>query len=88
VTLKAEVERGSLGEVRSVYARRLIPRGRHGKYSRTHPASRRRSMTTTSRGGSSTQSRSRSRHMRSIEPTGASRTSSGARSSSRMSTLQ
>jgi predicted dehydrogenase len=38
VTLKAEVERGSLGEIRSVYARRLIPRGRHGKYSRTHPA--------------------------------------------------
>jgi UDP-N-acetylglucosamine 3-dehydrogenase len=38
VTLKAEVERGSLGEVRSIYARRLIPRGRHGKYSRTHPA--------------------------------------------------
>jgi UDP-N-acetylglucosamine 3-dehydrogenase len=38
VTLKAEVERGSLGEVRSVYARRLIPRGRHDKYSRTHPA--------------------------------------------------
>jgi UDP-N-acetylglucosamine 3-dehydrogenase len=38
VALKAEIERGSLGEVRSVYARRLIPRGRHGKYSRTHPA--------------------------------------------------
>jgi len=38
VTLKAAVERGSLGEVRSVYARRLIPRSRHGKYSRTHPA--------------------------------------------------
>jgi UDP-N-acetylglucosamine 3-dehydrogenase len=38
VTLKAEIERGSLGEIRSVYARRLIPRSRHGKYSRTHPA--------------------------------------------------
>jgi predicted dehydrogenase len=38
VTLKAEVERGSLGDVRSVYARRLIPRSRHAKYSRTHPA--------------------------------------------------
>jgi predicted dehydrogenase len=38
VCLKAEVQRGSLGEVRSVYARRLIPRSRHSKYSRTHPA--------------------------------------------------
>jgi UDP-N-acetylglucosamine 3-dehydrogenase len=38
VTLKAAIERGSLGEVRSVYARRLIPRSRHNKYSRTHPA--------------------------------------------------
>ena len=38
VGLKAEVQRGSLGEVRSVYARRLIPRSRHSKYSRTHPA--------------------------------------------------
>jgi len=38
VALKAEVERGSLGEVRSVYARRLIPRSRHGKYARAHPA--------------------------------------------------
>jgi predicted dehydrogenase len=38
VTLKAAIERGSLGEVRSVYARRLIPRSRHDKYSRTHPA--------------------------------------------------
>jgi predicted dehydrogenase len=38
VTLKAEVERGSLGEVRSIYARRLIPGSRHDKYSRTHPA--------------------------------------------------
>jgi predicted dehydrogenase len=38
VSLKAAVEGGRLGEVRSVYARRLIPRGRHGKYSRTHPA--------------------------------------------------
>jgi predicted dehydrogenase len=38
VTLKAELERGALGQVRSVYARRLIPRGRHDKYSRSHPA--------------------------------------------------
>ena len=38
VTLKATVERGLLGEVRSIYARRLIPRSRHDKYSRTHPA--------------------------------------------------
>jgi UDP-N-acetylglucosamine 3-dehydrogenase len=38
VTLKTAIERGSLGEVRSVYARRLIPRSRHTKYSRTHPA--------------------------------------------------
>jgi UDP-N-acetylglucosamine 3-dehydrogenase len=36
--LKAEVERGSLGAIRSVYARRLIPRARHGKYARAHPA--------------------------------------------------
>jgi predicted dehydrogenase len=38
VTVKAEIERGSLGDVRSIYARRLIPRGRHDKYSRSHPA--------------------------------------------------
>jgi predicted dehydrogenase len=36
--LKAEIERGSLGELRSVYSRRLIPRGRHGTYARAHPA--------------------------------------------------
>jgi predicted dehydrogenase len=36
--LKSELERGSLGRVRSVYARRMIPRSRHGIYARVHPA--------------------------------------------------
>ena len=38
MAVKEELDRGSLGEVRSVYARRLIPRSRHGKYARAHPA--------------------------------------------------
>ena len=36
--LKSELDRGSLGRVRSVYARRMIPRSRHGTYARAHPA--------------------------------------------------
>ena len=88
VTLKAEVERGSLGEVRSVYARRLIPRSRHRKYSRTHPALAAAIHDYDLARWLLRQSRSQSRHMRSIEPTGASRTSFGVRSSSRASTLQ
>ena len=38
MALKDELDHGSLGAVRSVYARRLIPRSRHGKYARAHPA--------------------------------------------------
>lgn len=38
VALKERIDRGDLGRVRSVYARRLIPRGRHATYQRTHPA--------------------------------------------------
>jgi predicted dehydrogenase len=38
MALKDELDHGSLGAVRSVYARRLIPRSRHGKYAREHPA--------------------------------------------------
>jgi UDP-N-acetylglucosamine 3-dehydrogenase len=38
MALKAEVDAGALGAIRSIYARRLIPRARHGKYARAHPA--------------------------------------------------
>jgi len=38
MALKANVDVGALGAIRSIYARRLIPRGRHGKYARAHPA--------------------------------------------------
>jgi predicted dehydrogenase len=37
-TLKARIDRGELGTVRSVYARRLLPRGRYKKYARSHSA--------------------------------------------------
>jgi predicted dehydrogenase len=36
--LRRAITDGDLGEVRSVFARRLIPRGRHARYSRHHPA--------------------------------------------------
>lgn len=36
--VKEHIDNGSLGQVRSVYARRLIPKARHAKYSRNHPA--------------------------------------------------
>ena len=38
MALKAEVDGGALGAIRSIYSRRLIPRVRHGKYARAHPA--------------------------------------------------
>jgi UDP-N-acetylglucosamine 3-dehydrogenase len=37
-TLKQRIERGELGTIRSVYARRLLPRGRYLKYARNHSA--------------------------------------------------
>jgi UDP-N-acetylglucosamine 3-dehydrogenase len=38
VLVRQAIAEDELGEVRSVFARRLIPRGRHGRYSRHHPA--------------------------------------------------
>jgi predicted dehydrogenase len=37
-TLKQRIMRGELGRIRSVYARRLLPRGRYEKYARNHSA--------------------------------------------------
>jgi UDP-N-acetylglucosamine 3-dehydrogenase len=37
-TLKARIDEGELGAVRSIYARRLLPRGRYAKYARNHSA--------------------------------------------------
>jgi UDP-N-acetylglucosamine 3-dehydrogenase len=37
-TLKSRIDRGELGTVRSIYARRLLPRGRYEKYARSHSA--------------------------------------------------
>ncbi len=37
-TLKQRIDQGELGAIRSVYARRLLPRGRYSKYARNHSA--------------------------------------------------